>query len=259
MALGDRRGENPRTLQVNRWRGRADVVVVTPMPGGPGPGPQAVAATVRSLASRGVGRILTTALHAHELEPFQINGFVVHERLHLLRHDLRDLPEVPLARTGEWVRLRRCWRRDIDAVLAVDGRAFDGFWSLDRRGLDDAVRATPTSRHRVACGPGNVIVGYAVTGRAADRGYLQRLAVDPAAHRSGIGRALVTDALAWLGHRGSTVAVVNTQEHNAGALALYESCGFILEPEGLSVLYLDLGPQVGGETGEPGPDLGLRS
>ncbi len=240
MALGDRRGEHPRSLQVSRWRGRHDVVVLTPSPGGPGPAAPAVAAAVHKLADQGVKRILTTALHAHELEPFHANGFTDHERLHLLRHDLRVLPDNALLPADGPVRIRRCWRRDIEGVLRVDERAFDGFWSLDRRGLDDAVRATPASRHRVAIGSGGAVLGYAVTGRAADRGYLQRLAVDPDAHRHGIGRALVADALAWLGRRGSRVALVNTQENNAPALALYTDCGFVLEPQGLSVLYLDL-------------------
>ena len=44
--------------------------------------------------------------------------------------------------------------------------------------LDDAIRATPASRYRVAAERGGPISGYAVTGRAADRGYLQRLAVE---------------------------------------------------------------------------------
>ena len=37
-------------------------------------------------------------------------------------------------------------------------------------------------------------------------------------------------------HRGARRAVVNTQEGNAAALALYEALGFRPEPAGLDVL-----------------------
>ena len=62
-------------------------------------------------------------------------------------------------------------------VLEVDGRAFDAFWHIDDEGLDHAIRATPQSRFRVA-EEDERIAGYAVTGRAGEQGYLQRLAVD---------------------------------------------------------------------------------
>lgn len=250
MAVGDRRREDPRSLQVAAWRGRRDVVVLSPRPELAGPGPATVARAVERLRADGVQRVLTAALHEHEVGAFQAAGFELHERLHLLRRDL-GAPPAPGAERP--VRLRRCWRRDLDAVLAVDARAFEPFWSLDRQGLDDALRATPVSRHRVAIGPAGAVVGYAVTGQAADRGYLQRLAVDPDHHRLGIGRALVADALGWLVRRGCRSAVVNTQETNAGALALYEACGFVTEPLGLVVLRLDLAGEPGvGPSGPPG-------
>jgi hypothetical protein len=87
-------------------------------------------------------------------------------------------------------------------------------------------------------------VGYAVTGRPHHHGYLQRLAVDPAEHRHGVGRALVLDSLAWLRRHGATSVLVNTQESNRAALRLYEDLGFEREPHGLDVLVCDL-DQVG--------------
>ena len=132
------------------------------------------------------------------------------------------------------MRIRRAWRRDRLAVLDIDRRAFDEFWALDSGGLDDAVRATPTSRFRVST-DGDV-TGYAITGRAADRGYLQRLAVDPRRHRQGIGTALVADSLRWLKRAGASASIVNTQERNADALRLYLACGYVVEPHGLTVL-----------------------
>ena len=75
-----------------------------------------------------------------------------------------------------------------------------------------------------------------MTGRAGPRGYLQRLAVDPDAQRCGIGSALVADALRWLKRWGAREVLVNTQEDNGGAVALYEHLGFRREAEGLAVL-----------------------
>lgn len=238
MAVDDRRRTDPRALQVSAWRGDERIAVLSPAPEQPTPAASVVAAAVERLRDLGTERVLTGALHRSELAPFLACGFTEHERLHLLRHDLLELP-----RAGRGTGIRRARRTDQARVLDIDARAFDDFWTLDRRGLHDAVRATPVSRFRVAApGRGEPVAGYAVTGRAADRGYLQRLAVDPAQHRRGIGSALVADALRWLRRHGARVAVVNTQEGNDRALGLYESCGFVAEPAGLTVLTLELGP-----------------
>lgn len=235
MAIHDRRRPSRRALQRSAWRGDQHVTVLSPAPEQPTPTAAAVAAEVDQLRAEGVHRVLTSALHEAELRPFLASGFTEHERLLLLHHSLRSIPT-----TSHPVRVRRAWPRDQAAVLDIDARAFDGFWALDREGLGDAIRATPSSRYRVAGGRGAPVNGYAVTGRAADRGYLQRLAVDPAHHRSGVGRALVIDALTWLRRAGGRLAVVNTQERNVGALSLYQACGFVLQPVGLTVLTLDL-------------------
>jgi len=46
----------------------------------------------------------------------------------------------------------------------------------------------------------------------------------------------VIDGLRWLRRHGVQRAVVNTQERNVRALAMYERLGFRRQPEGLSVL-----------------------
>ena len=84
------------------------------------------------------------------------------------------------------------------------------------------------------------ITGYAITGRAGALGYLQRLAVHPDHQHRGIGSALVTDALWWAKRRGAEAVLVNTQESNHVALALYERLGFDFEPDGLAVLEREL-------------------
>ena len=68
------------------------------------------------------------------------------------------------------------------------------------------------------------------------RGFLQRLAVDPEHQGHGLGRALAIDGLRWMKRRGVDRAMVNTQERNDAALALYQHLGFRLQPGGLAVL-----------------------
>jgi GNAT superfamily N-acetyltransferase len=180
-----RRG--PERVRVVPWRGDPAVAHVTPL----GEAPPVTAAMVRHccgvLADRGYHSVLTGALARREQQGFLEDGFAVHEELHLLAHDLADLPE--LAPLPEGVRLRRGHRWDRSRTLDVDRAAFPPFWRLDAPGLEEALAATPQARYRVAAG--REVVGYAVAGRAGPRGYLQRLAVAPAASGEGVGTALV--------------------------------------------------------------------
>lgn len=153
------------------------------------------------------------------------------ERLHLLGLELTDeLPPQP-----EGPKTQRCRRNRRAEVLRLDAAAFSEFWAFDDRGLADAVAATPRTRFRMVTLDGSV-AGYAICGRAGTRGFVQRLAVDPARQRQGLGRLLLLDGLQWMRGHGVRTTVVNTQLDNGGALALYTDVGFRPEPTGLSVL-----------------------
>lgn len=234
MAADGRRSTARSALQVAPWRGSDDTVVLSPMPDRPRPQRGQIVEKLEVLAARGIRHVHTSALHRDELAPFFEAGFRVQERLHLLRHDLTHIPVSSGA-----VRLRRTWRRDHEAIVSIDVRAFDEFWTMDRKGLADAMAATPISRFRVATVDGTV-AGYAITGRASSRGYIQRLAVAPDLQRGGVGSALVCDGLRWLSRARAGSAVVNTQEGNDAALALYLTIGFTREPYGLTVATIDL-------------------
>lgn len=222
-------------LRVGPWRGDPVVAYLNPVPGAPLPSAEFVRRCLRTLSRQGYGRVVTGALSPSEQSAFRAAGFTVTEHLHLLSHDLRSIPDV----TPPDGLVRRTSRRDREDVLGVDQLAFDAFWRLDDAGLDEAIAATPHTRFRVA-GPGSEVVGYAITGRAGRRGYLQRLAVHPEAQRQGLGTILVADALRWLRRWRAERAMVNTQLANERALALYERVGFRREPSGLSVLARDL-------------------
>lgn len=235
MAVDDRRRHLPGSLRASTWRGDQRVVVLSPAPDRPAPTTATVLGELDALRRHGVERVVTGALHRHEVGAFEAAGFVEQERLHLLRHDLIALPEPRID-----VRIRRGWRRDRPTVLDLDCRAFDDHWTLDGPGLDDAIRATPASRFRVAAPSRGPVVGYTVTGLAGQRGYLQRLAVDPDHHGHGLGRALVAESLAWLRRAGARHTLVNTQERNERAYHLYLRCGFVPEPDWLTVFTLSL-------------------
>jgi ribosomal-protein-alanine N-acetyltransferase len=221
-------------LRIGSWRGDPAVALLSPTPG-LAPTPAALARAVDELRRRGYRAVLTPALTAAEQPPFVTAGFHVLERLHLLAHDLRRVPDP----RSPGARQRRGRTRDVPTVLAVDGLAFDRFWRFDATGLADARTATPHARFRVATVDG-AVVGYHVTGRAGTLGYLQRLAVHPDQHGHGIGTALIGDSLDWCRRKGCTSVLVNTQEGNRRALALYEHLGFRPEPSGLAVLELPL-------------------
>ena len=223
----------PDRLRVGPWRSDPEIgelaAVVSTRP----PRPESIAAGVEALTRRGYRHIVTNALSPPAQAGYLANGFQVQERLHLLGHSLDHIPEPPVPH-----RLRRGRRRDRPRILEVDAAAFDPFWQLDEVGLLDAISATPSSRLQVeaAARPD----AYAVTGRAGDRGYLQRLAVHPDVQGNGLGSALVIDALRWLRRRRCHLAMVNTQEINTAAYALYRALGFTDLPDGLAVLRLDV-------------------
>ena len=222
-------------LRAGPWRGDPQIAYLNPVPGSPLPSPEFVRRCLRTLGNQGYRAVVTGALSPSEQASFRAAGFRPSEQLHLLSHDLKVMPVAHSA-----VTLRRANRPDRPEVLAVDGRAFEPFWRLDEAGLDEALSATPHNRFRVATLADGHIAGYAITGRAGRRGYIQRLAVEPEHQRAGIGAALVVDALRWLRRWRADRAMVNTQLQNDRALGLYERVGFRRESVGLAVLTADL-------------------
>lgn len=241
LTVGDAR------FRAGEWRGRDDVAYLVPLTGAHTLTPTALARSRAELAARGFASVITAAVGPTERDAFDRDGFTEVDHLHLLRHDLDGIP-APQPGSAS-VCITRGRRRDHREVLRIDGAAFDDFWRLDLEGLLESMRATPVSRFRVARtepsrrfrrrGGGAArdrVLGYSVSGRAGDQGYLQRLAVDPAVQQGGLGTHLVVDTLAWMKRRGAATVLVNTQRENHRALALYERTGFIRQPDGLVVL-----------------------
>ncbi len=209
------------------WRGRTDVAYLTIGARRP-PTTEVVHRCMRVLRGNGYESVVTNALGPAETLPFVDAGFSVRERLHLLAHELTEIPNVEHP-------TRRARDADRAAVLRLDQRAFRPFWRLDGAAMDSAIEATPTTRYRVIESDAG-LGAYGITGRAGRVGYVQRIAVDPDDQGRGLGRSVVADALRWARRHRAERALVNTQLDNDPALALYHSCGFRELPTGLCVM-----------------------
>jgi len=221
-------------VRAGSWRGSSDLAYLVPLSGATTLTPSALVRIRQQLREDGFTSVVTAAVGPSECDVLQADGFTEYERLHLLRHDLRGIPDRPSRDAG----LRRARRSDRPAILLVDTKTFDPFWQLDLDGLLDSIDATSATRVRVIRDP--EVIGYAVTGRSGTQGYLQRLAVDPSRQGEGFGVSLVADALHWLRRRGAHLCWVNTQEANLAALSLYKRIGFVPASHQLTVLRRDL-------------------
>jgi ribosomal-protein-alanine N-acetyltransferase len=68
--------------------------------------------------------------------------------------------------------------------------------------------------------------GFILARVVADEAEILTLAVDPAAQRAGIGRALMGQAVSTAGLRGAAAMFLEVSEANAAARTLYAACGF---------------------------------
>jgi [ribosomal protein S18]-alanine N-acetyltransferase len=82
----------------------------------------------------------------------------------------------------------------------------------------------PTIHYLVAEADGAVL-GHAVTSLAGDIAELQRIAVAPAARRTGVASELLEAAVALAA--GADRMLLEVREDNAGALAFYAARGFV--------------------------------
>ena len=189
-------------------------------------------------ARAGRGRTIRTgALFPPSVPAFVRAGFRPIDTLALYELDLRRrTPDAPRASSSPH-RVRRLRPSMLHEAAAVDRRAFAAPWANDPATLADIVTATP--QHRARCvrdDRDRNVVAFVISGRAGDLGYIQRLAVDPAARRRGLGRLLVEDALRWMRRRQVSRVLVNTGIDNHPARDLYRSLGFDEQPDRLQIL-----------------------
>lgn len=171
------------------------------------------------LAAAGFRHVRTNAIGATMHQRLERLGFSTVQELVLLEHLTPADAPMP---TGGTVRLDPLAD---GRASAIDALAFGEEWSLDADAIDDVRHATPRHRAR-AITVHDQLAAYAITGRDARSGFVQRLAVDPMHHRRGLGRELVLDALRWLTRWRVHRVLVNTAIDNHPARRLYASVGF---------------------------------
>lgn len=88
----------------------------------------------------------------------------------------------------------------------------------------------PNVRFLVAEGGGR-IVGTVLATHDGRKGWINRLAVEPASRRKGIGRRLVLEAESWLEAQGMIILACLIEEDNAGSMAVFEKLGYKKHPE----------------------------
>ncbi len=195
------------------------------------------------LTELGYTTVRTTALAAPAGLRAETAGFHSIQELVLLehtdpRHPLRTSSTTSTTNTTNTTNTttitttRRLVASQYTAASEVDVAAFTEDWGLEPRSIGEVCSATPRFRARSAGAP---MSAYALSGRDARQGFLQRLAVAPAHQRGGLGRALVLDSLQWLARWRVQRVLVNTPTDNYPALALYEQMGFCRMGERLRV------------------------
>ena len=171
--------------------------------------------------------MLTAALSRNEQGPFAELGFVVHERLHLLRHDLRDMPRARRGRApapGAALRPGRGCSSSTPGPSTTSGastaRASPTPGGPRRRAGSASPRAGPRGRHPA---PGwddtwAAPVSWATPSRVGPvtSATSSGSPSTPTTTTGASASALVADSLWWARRRGAAVVLVNTQETNVG-------------------------------------------
>ena len=119
--------------------------------------------------------------------------------------------------------IRRATRHDAGTVLAIEQAAFGAdAWS---EALVELELVAP-GRVVLVAEEDEVPAGYASAAVVADVADLTRIAVTPAARRSGVGRALLLDLVVRAAGLGAERMMLEVADTNEPALALYRAVGF---------------------------------
>jgi ribosomal protein S18 acetylase RimI-like enzyme len=189
---------------------------------------------------KGARAIRTSAMFPDAARVVLAEGFTTIDRLALLHRSLAsdDAERGDVTRADHRIGPVRSWH--LAACARIDRAAFGLMWGNSPASLRDIRRATPVHHARLAR-TSRAVGGFAISGAAADTGYLQRLAVAPEYRRLGLARRLTIDSLDWMRRNSLRRAMVNTGIDNDAALSLYRSLGFSALPDELTIAELQLG------------------
>jgi ribosomal protein S18 acetylase RimI-like enzyme len=121
------------------------------------------------------------------------------------------------------VRVRPFRLEDAAGVAALEALCFRQLWRYDAAGFREVSETYP---YFVVAEDESGIVGYQFNAADLATGYLVRIAVHPRAEGQGVGARLMAEAVRYFQSRHVWKIVLNTEESNARAHALYERFGF---------------------------------
>lgn len=146
------------------------------------------------------------------------------------------MTDARLPQTGEVTTIRPATRDDERRLAALDRATWSPAVAPAPLWDEDAdFFATDPPEDVLVAEHDDDVVGYVKLRRPTDlpsnRHVLQvnGLAVDPAAQRRGVGRALLVAAIEEARRRGARRLTLNVLGTNPGARALYAACGFAVE------------------------------
>ncbi len=112
----------------------------------------------------------------------------------------------------------------ISSLAALEQMCFSTPWSEQslREELDN-----PHAVFRVITDEDGNVLGYGGFHRAADEGYIDNIAVFPAARRQGVAAAILASFKQYAAEQELIRLTLEVRASNAPAIALYETAGFI--------------------------------
>ena len=114
----------------------------------------------------------------------------------------------------------------IAAVAALEEQCFSTPWSAAAltEELDN-----PRAVFYVVTDADGQVLGYAGMHHVGDEGYIDNVAVDPAARRQGVARRLMRELEAYGREHALYRLTLEVRASNAAAIALYEGAGYVCD------------------------------
>jgi ribosomal-protein-alanine N-acetyltransferase len=177
-------------------------------------------ADLREIArAEGFGRLLGPLVPEDAAGPYLSSGMTVDQCIVVYRSRTSSAVAAP---PPEGVVLRDAAARDAETILRLDGACFDSFWRYD----DEHVAAALDAGRGVLAEVGGEAIGYTLSTLYGAEATVGRLAVAPPRRRTGIGSALLAEAVAFAASKGAVAVTLCTQEENAASRGLYRRAGF---------------------------------
>lgn len=122
--------------------------------------------------------------------------------------------------------VRRMEHRDLEAVVNIERLGASNPWPLDAFVHELEANALSHPLVAVASAEAEEIAGFCVFWVVQDEMSVQNLGVHPSHRRRGLGRRLVSIAMAEALFRGARVALLEVRRSNDPARRLYSELGF---------------------------------